>query len=78
MHLPFTVKRPLQVFAFAFAILASVYLLRGQALIGAARDAAFWSLITAAIFAGTSMYYRKTRKQCALCVEETPQQSPEK
>lgn len=78
MHLPFTMKRSIQVFAFAFAILASVYLLRGQALVGAVRDAAIWSFITAAIFAGTSMYYRKTSKQCALCVEETPQQSPEK
>lgn len=78
MHLPFTAKRFLQVFAIAFVVLTAVYMLRGQPASGALRDAALWSLITAAIAAGATLYYRRTNKACKLCVEEPQQRSPEK
>lgn len=73
----FTTRRFIQVFVIAFVVLTSVYMLRGQPAIGAVRDAALWSLITATVAAGATLYYRRTSKACKLCVEETKQQSPE-
>ena len=70
MQLPFTAKRFVQVFAIAFVVLTTVYMLRGQPARYAARDAGLWSLIAAAIFAGTAVYYRRANKPCKLCVEE--------
>ena len=70
MQLRFTAKRFAQVFAIAFVILTFVYMLRGQHPVYAARDAALWALISAAILAGTAVYSRKTNRPCDLCVQE--------
>jgi hypothetical protein len=69
MSIGFLAKRFAQVFAIGFAILTFTYIVRGQPATQAARDAALWSLIAAAIFVGSAIYYRKTKKDCALCVE---------
>lgn len=66
----FLVKRFVQVFAIAFITLTLVYILKGRHAVDAAREAALWSLISAAIFAGSAIYYRKTSKDCKLCVED--------
>jgi len=63
----FVGKRCLQLFIGAFAVLTSVCLFRGQALKGAMKDAALWSLLSAAIFAGAVVYYDQKNKPCDLC-----------
>lgn len=67
----FIAKRCAQVFGIAFLTLSLVYTLRGRPLIQAVKEAALWSLISATFFAGTAVYYRKTKKECNLCVEDT-------
>ena len=66
----FLVKRFIQVFVIAFVTLTLVYILKGRHAVDATREAALWSLISATIFVGSSIYYRKTKKDCKLCVED--------
>jgi hypothetical protein len=70
VRIGFLAKRFVQVAALAFITLTLVYVLRGRHAIDAAVEAAFWSLISAAIFVGSAIYYRKTKRDCKLCVED--------
>jgi hypothetical protein len=63
----FVAKRFFQVFVTVLVTLASVYVLRGQQIRGAMKDAAVWALISGAIFAGTVVYNHQKNKPCDLC-----------
>lgn len=65
--LNFAGKRFAQAFGLVFIVLASAYMLRGQAAPEAARDAAIWAVIGALLFAGRVMYNRKKNNPCGLC-----------
>jgi len=75
MKIGFLAKRFAQVLAIAFVTLTSVYMVRGQVAIEAAKEASLWSLISATIFAGTVVYYQRTKKDCKLCVDDTGESS---
>lgn len=66
MNYTLVVKRFVQAAIIAFALLFTVYLLRGQPLAQAAGDAALWSLISAAIYA--AVLIRKLRRHPACAV----------
>jgi len=65
--LNFAGKRFMQAFCLAFLVLASAYMLRGQAAPEAAQNAAIWSAIAAVLFAARVLYNRKNNKPCGLC-----------
>jgi len=62
MKIGFLAKRFAQVLAIAFVTVTSVYMVRGQVAIEAAKEASLWSLISATIFAGTVVYYQRAKK----------------
>ena len=69
MKVKFVAKRFFQVFVAAFVILTAVYVLRGQQLTGAVKDAAAWALVSAAMFAGAMVYHQRKNRSCDLCRE---------
>lgn len=70
MKLRFLGKRFAQVFGLAFTLLLAVYVLQGQDIFDAGQGAMLWAVISACIFTGSALYYKKTNKPCALCREE--------
>ncbi|MBI3285399.1 MAG: hypothetical protein HYZ65_11220 [Burkholderiales bacterium] len=70
MNLRFLVKRFAQTFVLTFTLLLGVYVVQGQDFRAAAVDALLWAFISASIFVGTALYYKKTSKPCALCRDD--------
>lgn len=63
----FVGKRFVQAFAGMFAVLALVYLGRGQEAVQATQDAALWAGASAVVFALAVIYNRKTNSDCVVC-----------
>lgn len=63
----FWIGRFLLVLGATFALLAVVYILRGQAPAEAARDALMWAVLATSIFIGARYYQAHQKSACALC-----------
>ncbi len=67
MPASFWVRRFLLIFAGAFALLTSVYLLRGRGQTEAVTQAAIWAGVVATLFIATRLYHSSRGRKCELC-----------
>ena len=77
MRFTFWLKRFVQVFLVAFAVLTASELLKGHGLGNALQFAALWSLISAVICTGIRIYYTSKGKNCPMC-NDLPQTQQQK
>ena len=77
MRFNFWLKRFVQVFLVAFAILTASELLKQHGLGNALLFAALWSFISTSIFIGVRIYYTSRGKNCPMC-NDLPQTQPPK
>ena len=75
MRFNFWLKRFVQVFLIAFAILTATELLKQHGLSNALQFAALWSFISTSIFIGVRIYYTSKGKNCPMC-NDLPQTQP--
>lgn len=67
MIFKFLLKRFSTGFGISFALLVTVYLLRGQDTRGALTDALMWALISTSIYVGAAYYHISNKLPCAIC-----------
>lgn len=72
MSVWFWVRRFFLVLVGAFAIIATVHLLRGRSLAHAATEAAIWATISALVFVGARSMQARRGVHCAVC-RDTPE-----
>ena len=67
MRFKFWLKRFLQVFLVAFAILTASEMLKHHGLGNALQFAALWAFLSTSIFIGVRIYYTSKGKNCPMC-----------
>ncbi|WP_342117577.1 hypothetical protein [Pseudoduganella sp. OTU4001] len=77
MGTAFWIKRFLVVLVGAFVVIGAAQLLKGHEPEYAAREAAIWSIITAAVFTGARFRQARRGQNCAIC-KDTPEMREEK
>jgi multisubunit Na+/H+ antiporter MnhF subunit len=75
MRTLFWIRRFVLIFAGAFVLLSTIYVMRGRALKDAVAEAALWSAIAAALFIATRLYYSSQGRRCELC-KDMPDEMP--
>jgi len=72
MGTAFWVGRFATVLSGAFAVIFVAQALRGHAWLLAAADAAFWSVVSAAVFVTARFFQSRRGQHCAICKDTPP------